>query len=39
MIAEAEHIAAQARTRGWKRQLNEKKGFGNEREEGFWKRT
>ena len=29
MIAEAEHIAAQARTLGWKRQLNEKKGSGN----------
>jgi tetratricopeptide (TPR) repeat protein len=26
MIAEAENIAAQARTLGWKRQLNEKKG-------------
>jgi tetratricopeptide (TPR) repeat protein len=25
MIAEAEHIAAQARTLGWKRQLSEKK--------------
>jgi tetratricopeptide (TPR) repeat protein len=30
MIAEAEHVAAQARTLGWKRQLNEKKGFGND---------
>jgi tetratricopeptide (TPR) repeat protein len=30
MIAEAEHIAAQARTLGWKRQLNEKKGSGND---------
>jgi len=26
MIAEAEHIAAKARTLGWKRQLQEKKG-------------
>jgi tetratricopeptide (TPR) repeat protein len=26
MIAEAEHVAAQARTLGWKRQLAEKKG-------------
>jgi hypothetical protein len=25
MIAEAEHIAARARTLGWKRQLEEKK--------------
>jgi tetratricopeptide (TPR) repeat protein len=30
MIAEAEHIAAQGRTLGWKRQLNEKKGSGND---------
>ena len=30
MIAEAEHIGAQARTLGWKRQLNEKKGSGND---------
>jgi len=30
MIAEAEHIAAQARTLGWKRQLNEKKGSGSD---------
>ena len=29
MIAEAEHIAAQARTLGWKRQLNERKSSGN----------
>jgi len=29
-FAEAEHIAAQARTLGWKRQLNEKKGSGND---------
>lgn len=29
MIAEAEHIAAQARTLGWKRQLAEKKQSGN----------
>ena len=29
MIAEAEHIAAQARTLGWKRQLTEKKQTGN----------
>lgn len=29
MIAEAEHIAAQARTLGWKRQLNEKKSPGD----------
>jgi tetratricopeptide (TPR) repeat protein len=29
MIDEAEHIGAQARTLGWKRQLNEKKGSGN----------
>jgi len=30
MIAEAEHVAAQARTLGWKRQLNEKKNSGND---------
>jgi tetratricopeptide (TPR) repeat protein len=30
MVAEAEHIAAQARTLGWKRQLNEKKGSGSD---------
>jgi tetratricopeptide (TPR) repeat protein len=30
MIAEAEHIAAQGRTLGWKRQLNEKKGSGSD---------
>jgi tetratricopeptide (TPR) repeat protein len=29
MIAEAEHVAAQARTLGWRRQLNEKKNPGN----------
>ncbi len=29
LIAEAEQIGAQARTLGWKRQLNEKKGSGN----------
>jgi hypothetical protein len=29
MIAEAEHVAAQARTLGWKRQLNERKSSGN----------
>jgi tetratricopeptide (TPR) repeat protein len=29
MIDEAEQIGAQARTLGWKRQLNEKKGSGN----------
>ena len=29
MIDEAEHIGAQARTLGWKRQLNEKKNPGN----------
>ena len=29
MIAEAEHVAAQARTLGWKRQLSEKKDPGN----------
>lgn len=29
MIAEAEHVAAQARTLGWKRQLAEKKDSGN----------
>lgn len=29
MIAEAEHIATQARTLGWKRQLNEKKSSGD----------
>jgi tetratricopeptide (TPR) repeat protein len=30
MIAEAENIGAQARTLGWKRQLNEKKNPGND---------
>lgn len=30
MIAEAEHVAAQARTLGWKRQLNEKKSPGKD---------
>jgi tetratricopeptide (TPR) repeat protein len=30
MIAEAEHVAAQGRTLGWKRQLNEKKGSGSD---------
>jgi tetratricopeptide (TPR) repeat protein len=30
MIAEAEQIAAQGRTLGWKRQLNEKKGSGSD---------
>ena len=30
MIAEAEQIGAQARTLGWKRQLNEKKSSGND---------
>ena len=30
MIDEAEHIGAQARTLGWKRQLNEKKRSGND---------
>jgi tetratricopeptide (TPR) repeat protein len=29
MIAEAEHVAAQGRTLGWKRQLAEKKSSGN----------
>ena len=30
MIAEAEHVAAQARTLSWKRQLNEKKNSGKD---------